>query len=254
VYFGDHVASATVRDSPLLGDSYVTTVMGVELVGRDVRPTIDYQAAPLVRPAGSVNGFDAEFIAYGGCFGINQFDELGAGPASLASHGFVDFAIGQVYPDVAAGVVFDRASSGYRKLDVTFPFGLQYVFEPAGGSPGPRSARAQLLEEIRGLAGGSATSSPPSRRASLSVAPTPFNPRTIVRFTLPAAGSPATVRVYDVRGQLVRTLHDGPAVVEQLVLEWDGRDHRGAGVSSGVYLVEATTAGFGDTRKVVLVR
>ena len=64
----------------------------------------------------------------------------------------------------------------------------------------------------------------------------------------------ASVVVYNVRGERVRTLHDGVAAARELALEWDGRDDRGASVGSGVYLVRAMTEGFVDTKKAVLVK
>jgi len=99
-----------------------------------------------------------------------------------------------------------------------------------------------------------AVDAPALRSASLAVHPTPFNPSPQVVFVLPRAGVDATVEVFNVRGERVRVLHDGAAASAELRLDWNGRDDRGSAVASGVYLVKATTLGFADTRKAVLVK
>ncbi len=74
--------------------------------------------------------------------------------------------------------------------------------------------------------------------------PNPFNPRTTLRFTLPAAGR-ARLAVYSVAGQLVRVLADGPMDAGRHGLVWDGLDDAGRSVASGVYLCRLTVADAG---------
>lgn len=72
--------------------------------------------------------------------------------------------------------------------------------------------------------------------------PNPFNPSTRIGFRLPTDG-PVTLRVYDVRGALVRTLVDGPLAAGTHAVVWDGADDRGSPVSSGIYLYELQAGG-----------
>jgi len=65
--------------------------------------------------------------------------------------------------------------------------------------------------------------------------PNPFNPATEIRFSLPL-DMPASLRIYDLRGRLVRTLFDGPQQAGPKRITWDGRDHGGARVASGSYV------------------
>ncbi len=83
--------------------------------------------------------------------------------------------------------------------------------------------------------------------------PNPFNPVTTITYTLPRAGH-LSLKVYDVRGMLVRTLVDDvrPAGEGQAV--WDGRDAQGARTASGVYFYEARTAGEVQVHKMALVK
>jgi uncharacterized membrane protein len=84
--------------------------------------------------------------------------------------------------------------------------------------------------------------------------PNPFNPSTTIRFEVAERGR-VTLRIYNVSGQLVRTLLDD--VVEpgvEHLTNWNGRDDRGRAVASGVYFVRLDAAGFAETRKMVLLR
>ncbi len=79
----------------------------------------------------------------------------------------------------------------------------------------------------------------PNRLALLGNTPNPFNPTTTIRFTVPAGPTqPYSLRVYDVRGALVRELAAGQIGGGTHEARWDGRDRNGAPVSSGVYLYQ----------------
>ena len=66
-------------------------------------------------------------------------------------------------------------------------------------------------------------------------APNPFNPRTEIAFDLAADGR-AQLAVYDLAGRLVRVLVDRPLRAGPHAFIWDGIDHAGRRVASGVYL------------------
>jgi parallel beta-helix repeat protein len=83
--------------------------------------------------------------------------------------------------------------------------------------------------------------------------PNPMNPRTVVRFSLPRAGH-AALRVFDIRGRLVRTLMDADAQAGLHVLEWDGRNGAGLVVASGVYYYRLEAARQKATRKLIVLK
>ena len=88
--------------------------------------------------------------------------------------------------------------------------------------------------------------------------PNPFNPRTTISFAVPVAGQ-VSLRVMDVRGQLVRTLIDESIAAGRHARIWDGADSRGRPVASGVYLYRLEFHGVdgadhADTGRMVLVR
>lgn len=83
--------------------------------------------------------------------------------------------------------------------------------------------------------------------------PTPFNPRTTVAFTAPAAGR-AGVTVHDPRGRRVRTLLDAAVPAGRRELAWDGRDDAGRPVPGGLYLVRVRQGDAAQVLRVALVR
>lgn len=98
---------------------------------------------------------------------------------------------------------------------------------------------------------------PPAMMTLAPNFPNPFNPVTTVRLYLP--GDPgATValqmKIYDIQGRLVRTLHDGPATAGWTDWTWNGLDDSGRRLSSGTYLLRARGGEEVQTRKMTLVK
>jgi hypothetical protein len=95
----------------------------------------------------------------------------------------------------------------------------------------------------------------PKRFALLQNAPNPFNPTTTIRYAIPSGVEGGMrLRIFDVTGQLVRTLVEDPATAGQHEVVWDGRDQAGRSVASGVYLYRMETGEFAAVRRMLLVR
>ncbi|MBC8385039.1 MAG: lamin tail domain-containing protein [Candidatus Cloacimonetes bacterium] len=81
----------------------------------------------------------------------------------------------------------------------------------------------------------------------LSINPNPFSPfnseRTIISFELPEILSEVTIRIFDLKGRLVRKFVDQTLLANKGDLIWDGEDDRGKRLPIGVYitLMEATS-------------
>lgn len=81
----------------------------------------------------------------------------------------------------------------------------------------------------------------------------PFS--TEVSFSFRArAGDPVQVTVFDVRGRLIRRLHDGIGSGAWVPAAWDGRDASGRLVADGVYLLTAHSREGLRSRRLTLVR
>lgn len=86
-----------------------------------------------------------------------------------------------------------------------------------------------------------------------AVAPNPFNPATVIHYTVTQAG-PISLRIYDVSGRLVRTLTADSLQPGAHQATWDGRTDTGAGAASGAYFCRLQSRAGTDTEKVLLVK
>ena len=68
----------------------------------------------------------------------------------------------------------------------------------------------------------------------VGVSPNPFNPRTEIEFVLTRPNL-AQLNVYNLRGQLVRSLANGQLEAGTYTLVWDGTDDAGSRMGSGTY-------------------
>ena len=63
-----------------------------------------------------------------------------------------------------------------------------------------------------------------------------------------------SLKIYNVRGQLVRTVFAGTKPPGFHTFEWNGVDDRGAPVASGVYFANFVSADTRLTRKMVMLK
>jgi hypothetical protein len=88
--------------------------------------------------------------------------------------------------------------------------------------------------------------------ASLSHAsPNPMSATTSITYSIGEAGS-VRLRVFDVRGRVVRTLVDGVKSAGEYPVVWDGRDDEGRDVGRGVYTYRLEVPGFESSKKIVI--
>lgn len=83
--------------------------------------------------------------------------------------------------------------------------------------------------------------------------PNPFNPSTKISFSVARAGDGA-LTVYNVRGEVVRTLQSGHFTAGPGVVIWDGRTDAGRLVGSGVYFYRLNVGQDNLTRRMVLLK
>ena len=73
----------------------------------------------------------------------------------------------------------------------------------------------------------------------------------IVRFGKPTH---VELKIYNVAGQLVRTLVNDQRAPNNYRVAWDGRNNAGAAVATGVYFYRLRAGAFTQTKKMVLLR
>jgi len=97
----------------------------------------------------------------------------------------------------------------------------------------------------------------PKSFALLPNSPNPFNSGTTITYEIPqlSMGDPSIqLSVYNIHGQLVRTLVDAKRSAGRYSLVWDGRDNYGQAVSTGVYFYKLIAGGSVLNRKMALLR
>jgi hypothetical protein len=138
-----------------------------------------------------------------------------------------------------------------------------YVLSGTAGQPDPGRLINRTYRIVGGFWGGGVSSSvdvPPTAPGPGTVTdainpatPNPFAATTRVPFALSAPGR-VEVRVFDVRGALVRTLESGELAAGQHVRTRDGRNDAGDLMRPGVYLLRVRIPARGDVQKLVILR
>lgn len=88
---------------------------------------------------------------------------------------------------------------------------------------------------------------------SLENFPNPFAEKTMIRFSVAAAG-PAKLLIVNSKGQLVRELFDSSASPGTFLQLWDGHDANAAVCASGIYFLRLDSGGGSLVRKIALIR
>jgi hypothetical protein len=93
----------------------------------------------------------------------------------------------------------------------------------------------------------------PTETISLKNYPNPFNPQTNIYFSLPKAQN-VTLKVYNTKGQLVKTLINNELRNGKNNIVWKGLNNSNKPVASGVYFYRLQTAGKSISNKMLLLK
>lgn len=88
---------------------------------------------------------------------------------------------------------------------------------------------------------------------SARVYPNPFSEASSLEFTLKHAGY-QEIAVYNLKGQLVKTLFAGFRQAGDYSVSWNGRDERGEQVANGIYFYRIKSAKGQNSHKTILIR
>ncbi|MGD8414479.1 MAG: T9SS type A sorting domain-containing protein, partial [Candidatus Latescibacterota bacterium] len=189
--------------------------------------------------------------AYGGCNLINEFDVLQQSGLSVVE---AHYEGNLSFP----AILSQRTTNSVNSTVSVMLSGYSYHYirddKPAGVLD-----RVIHLQKVLAFLGNT-TDAPVGvgpdayRYALLQNRPNPFNPTTTIEYTVREQG-PVKLQIYNVAGQLVRTLVDevqAPGKVHSVV--WDGRSNAGQTVSSGVYFYKFVAGDFVRTKKMVLLK
>lgn len=83
--------------------------------------------------------------------------------------------------------------------------------------------------------------------------PNPFNPITTLEYAIPEPVQ-VNISVFDLRGQVVRTLVNQSLTAGYWSVQWNGTDNYGRSVSSGIYLYRINAGSFTATKKLMFLK
>ncbi|MDD2229504.1 MAG: choice-of-anchor J domain-containing protein, partial [Candidatus Cloacimonetes bacterium] len=83
--------------------------------------------------------------------------------------------------------------------------------------------------------------------------PNPFNPETTISFNMKET-APVSLEIYNVKGQLVKTMLNGVQETGNHSVVWNGKDNNGRAVSSGVYYYKMNTGKYSSTKKMIMMK
>ncbi len=193
-------------------------------------------------------------VVFGGCLGINKFDVMQPTGSAVSE---MLFANNPAYSATISQTTTNGAGATARVMLEGFSYDL--IRDDRAGANGGVMDRVHHLYDVitwlQNTVNVPTASGPTAYKNTLAQNyPNPFNPSTTIEFTV-RERSRVSLKIYNVAGQLVRTLVDGdraPGAVHKVA--WDGRNDAGTTVSSGVYFYKLVTSDFTQTRKMVLLK
>jgi hypothetical protein len=111
----------------------------------------------------------------------------------------------------------------------------------------------ELIMRFEGRYGSDVTPSLPQSITLYQNYPNPFNPSTTISFDL-AKAAPVRVEVYNLLGQIIKTIYNESLLPGRHQLTWHGDNDNSGIVSSGIYFIRFETEDYSSTRKVMLLK
>jgi hypothetical protein len=254
---GDQVATDLSSSTAAVALALLATKCGVTLEDPSYyNMTGGRTAGGVISPliTGTSGGpFDGlEYYIDGGCPIINDF-------AVLEQTNNGEYAL--EYPDYLsttyyAGIYTDQLNSRDKPMRTVF---VGHSFFQMRNATNGTLARNEFLVDVYDLFenGHSVEYTDTEIPKVYSLAqnfPNPFNPSTRIQFTLPVKGN-VSLKIYNVAGQLVKTLQDGVMDAGSHEITWDGSNNLGANVASGVYFYKINAGdNYENMKKMVLLR
>ena len=158
----------------------------------------------------------------------------------------------KVTPTLIMGAGTEATSREYSFIDTDVVVGNTYYYYIEDVDFSGKTNRSHIIGVIAGQ-----TIIIPIKSALLQNFPNPFNPETWIPYKL-AQNASVTVRIYNLKGQSIRTIELGPKtagtyLAKNRAVYWDGRDNVGEKVASGMYFYMLKAGEFMSTRRMVII-
>jgi hypothetical protein len=158
-----------------------------------------------------------------------------------------------------AVVVSSLIEANNTSTAVTYPFidneipcnGTYYYWLQIEGQDGSVSYYGSIAVEVTN--GNNPDIPIPQITALNNPFPNPFNPSLTIPFDLSKDGR-VTIKIYNLKGQLIKNLIDEDKKASNYRIVWDGKDNNGHIVSAGTYIVRMNAPEYNSSRKIVMVK
>ncbi|MBD3349161.1 MAG: hypothetical protein GF400_08205, partial [Candidatus Eisenbacteria bacterium] len=188
--------------------------------------------------------------------GLMAEEGTGEGEILLTWNASMEFDLDRYVLERDTSDVFGAGTTSFETTDESYldsglDTGVAYYYRlfavDVGGNQSAPSDTVDLTLE--------GTDVPEDLVAAVSfIRPNPFADRASIAYSVPAGGAHVTLRIYDIRGRLVRTLVDDQSTGGVYEAVWHGRDSGGREVASGIYFCRAEVGEVSEIRKLVLIR
>jgi len=256
---GDDAATEWSRMNAASAQSLRNVYMGFGVTASNHEPLVGYNPWGVGVPAGifSEGGVQDTIVVEGGCPSPNTFDVLSAdGADAVVEMNYHDWRPDSTFaPAVLSQLTANTVGDTVGFVLSGFSFHYMRDYE-AAGFPARYTHMRHVLGYLSNIVDQPTGATPTSvTRNSLDQnVPNPFNPTTTIKYEVKESGL-VSLRIYNVAGQLVKTLVDGQRIAGQVYeANWNGLNNGGQPVSSGVYFYKLVARNFTQTKKMVLLK
>jgi FlgD Ig-like domain len=135
-----------------------------------------------------------------------------------------------IYTDLINGTIYEAGVAAVHDEGASAMVTLEFTYEGTGAGN-----NLPLVTEIIGNY------------------PNPFNPVTNISYSVKEVGN-VTLEVYNLKGQLVKTLVNDIKEAGEFTTTWSGTDNSNKSVSSGVYFYKMKAGNYQETKKMILIK
>ena len=200
--------------------------------------TVTHRWSLIITDAVQLAGATADFMAADGTVRLVWFLSPGAQRVGF---------------DIYRGFSRDGAFSKVSETAVVPAEDGQYIFMDAGVQAG-RTYYYMLVDQGEEPGSGHVVIAvcipTPQSFELMQNYPNPFNPSTRIRYQIPKPGR-VTLTIYNMMGQVVRTLVDEGAAPGFYTQDWDGRDNNGRETATGLYFYRLESDGQVQIRRMI---
>ncbi|MBN2016574.1 MAG: T9SS type A sorting domain-containing protein, partial [Candidatus Cloacimonetes bacterium] len=159
-----------------------------------------------------------------------------------------------MYPYINATI--KDLGGGWGRIDMYFFDDNDYgsSINSMGPATGGEMVYCSFKIDFDGLVLSTDPQPQPEVNMTLYNIPNPFFSHTQIQFSASAGVENAKVTIYNVRGQLVKTLDTVTDTHTEGHATWDGKDNSGKSVSNGIYFYKVKTDNIERTQKLILMR